>query len=141
VRVEVRNIQSLPIKVGRLKQLADFVLKKEGVRDGYISIALVDDQRIKEINRVYAKIEKPTDVLSFDLSEKDYFIGDIIISVETAQRKAKEVDWSLEKEVGLYLVHGILHLVGYDDQKKKDYLRMKKREEEIVRDFFKEEGD
>jgi probable rRNA maturation factor len=88
-----------------------------------LSVAFVSDRRIKELNRIFRDKNSPTDVLSFpyepdqyDYLETDGFLGDIVISVETAARQAKENDLTLEAEIKQLILHGILHLVGYDHE-------------------------
>lgn len=99
-----------------------------GLRDeGELSVTFMNDEDISELNKSYRNIESPTDVLSFPQSEgfempvpddENYIplIGDIIISVETAERQAKEMNHSPEKELNILLIHGILHLYGYDHE-------------------------
>ncbi|OQX53510.1 MAG: rRNA maturation RNase YbeY [Candidatus Omnitrophica bacterium 4484_213] len=147
--IDITNTQKIKVNVPKLKKLARFVLQQEGIKDGYLSVALVKDKKIGEINRRYRRVNQTTDVLAFDLSgspalfqggsakgEKEWgLIGDIILSVETAERKARELKHSLEEELFLYLTHGILHLAGYDDTDEESYLQMKKRQEELMEKF------
>lgn len=103
-----------------------------------------DDKFIKSLNNKYRGIDKPTDVLSFSLKEgavkspeveNDKLLGDIIISVETAQRQADTLNHSIEKELTVLLIHGLLHLTGYDHEKDKDYKTMREIESEILKKF------
>ncbi len=137
ITIDIKNIQKIKVDIDRLKRLANFIFQEEktGKSGDYLSIILVDDKKIKEINKKYHYINQTTDVLAFNLSEKGIFIGDIVISVETGNRKAKELNVSLENELFLYLTHGILHLLEYNDNSEKEYKLMKKREEEILRNF------
>jgi len=109
-----------------------------------ISVLFTDDKFIRSLNNKYRGIDKPTDVLSFSLSEgsvktpeseSDTLLGDIIISVETAQRQADKLNHSREKELAVLLIHGLLHLTGYDHEKDKDYKIMREKESEILRIF------
>lgn len=109
-----------------------------------ISILFTDDKFIKSLNNKYRGIDKPTDVLSFSLKEgavkspeveSDKLLGDIIISVETAQRQADTLNHSIEKELTVLLIHGLLHLTGYDHEKDKDYKTMREIESEILKKF------
>lgn len=103
------------------------VLLKAGERletSGEVSVSYVTDEEIHELNRDYRNVDRPTDVLSFAFREGDDFIempdndvellGDIVISIPTAIRQAEEYGHSMEREVGFLLVHGFLHLIGYD---------------------------
>jgi len=109
-----------------------------------ISILITDDKFIRSLNNKYRGIDKSTDVLSFSLwegsvktpeSESDKLLGDIIISVETAQRQADKLNHSREKELAVLLIHGLLHLTGYDHEKDKDYKIMQEKEREMLKIF------
>lgn len=102
----------------RLKKAAGLVLEDAGMESGELSIAVVGDQRMQELNRQYLGHDYPTDVLSFLLeSDKQQrsLEGQIIVSWEYAQREAARYGWKAEDELLLYVIHGCLHLVGYDD--------------------------
>jgi probable rRNA maturation factor len=115
-----------------LIDLAQRVLEGEG-RAGELSITLVDDETIARLNSRYHGSDGPTDVLSFPLQEgTDDLWGDIYISLDTARRQAHEVGGSVTKEVRLLVVHGILHLCGYDDQEESSRLAMRKREADYL---------
>jgi len=109
-----------------------------------ISVLFTDDKFIRLLNNKYRGINKPTDVLSFSLQagavkypevESNKLLGDIIISVETAQRQADNLKHSIEKELTVLLIHGLLHLTGYDHEKDKDYKIMREKEIEILKTF------
>lgn len=89
-----------------------------------ISIVLVCDARMKKLNKQYRKRDKTTDVLAFDY-------GEIFICVPQAKKQAKELGHSLRQELGILLIHGLLHLASYDDETKKDFNKMRKKQEEI----------
>jgi probable rRNA maturation factor len=82
---------------------------------GEISVLFVDDPSIRDLNRDYRGIDKPTDVLSF-AQDDPLILGDIVVSVETAQRQASASSWPIDSELSLLLLHGLLHLVGRDDE-------------------------
>ena len=109
-----------------------------------ISVLFADDKFIRTLNNKYRGIDKPTDVLSFSLQEgaikspeveSDKLLGDIIISVETAQKQADNLNHSMEKELTVLLIHGLLHLTGYDHEEDKDYIIMREKESEILKIF------
>lgn len=88
-----------------------------------LTVAFVSDKRIKELNKIFRDKNKPTDVLSFpyepdeyDYLETDDFLGDIVISLETAQAQAAENQLTFETEIKQLILHGILHLCGYDHE-------------------------
>jgi len=107
-----------------------------------ISVLFTDDKFIRSLNNKYRGIDKPTDVLSFSLQEgavkspeveSDKLLGDIIISVETAQRQADNLNHSMERELTVLLIHGLLHLSGYDHERERDNKIMRKREDELLK--------
>lgn len=102
-----------------------------------LTIVLTDDERIQELNRDYLGIDAPTDVLSFPASETDPetgspYLGDILISLPYAARSAAKAGHSLEAEVQLLVVHGVLHLLGHDHAKAREKARMWKAQAEIL---------
>jgi len=111
------------------RKIAGKILRCElrGKRDE-VGITFVDDKEIRKLNREYRKLDKATDVLSFEMGEEG-MLGDIVISVETAGRNSKRFGVSLGDEIRRLVVHGILHLLGYDHMKKSDRKAMMKKEE------------
>jgi probable rRNA maturation factor len=94
------------------------------------SAVLVSDRRIRELNRRYRKRSAVTDVLSFPLRENGY-LGEVVISAPTARRQARRYHHRVEKEVKLLLLHGVLHLLGYDHET--DRGQMARREHTLRR--------
>lgn len=102
-----------------------------------LSISLVSDPRIRVLNRDYRKKDKPTDVLSFALQEgeaigQSHALGDIVISLDTARRVARQRRRSLNSEIGRLLVHGFCHLLGYDHQTDDEEREMKREERRLL---------
>jgi probable rRNA maturation factor len=94
-----------------------------------ISLAVVDDATIHELNRRYLEHDYPTDVLSFLLDDDSgHLEGEVIISADTAARVAEEIGWPLAAEQMLYVIHGTLHLVGYNDTTSEDAAEMRTAE-------------
>jgi probable rRNA maturation factor len=105
--------------------------------DVELSIILTDDARLHELNLNYLGVDAPTDVLSFPASETDpdtgaRYIGDILISIPRAQAQAEAAGHSLEAEVQLLVVHGVLHLLGHDHAEAEEKARMWKAQAEIL---------
>jgi probable rRNA maturation factor len=105
--------------------------------DVELSIILTDDARLHELNLNYLGVDAPTDVLSFPASETDpetgaRYIGDILISIPRAQVQAEAARHSLEAEVQLLVVHGVLHLIGHDHAEAEEKARMWKAQAEIL---------
>ncbi|MFA6917382.1 MAG: rRNA maturation RNase YbeY [Candidatus Gracilibacteria bacterium] len=127
------------------KTLKTNVKKVLNGRDGEISLTLVDDKKIKELNSKYRKIAKPTDVLSFAYTEGKKMtgssgpavqIGDIFISVDTAKRQAKEREHSLKRELCVLFTHGLLHLFGFDHKNDREEAEMEKFAKKILKHGF-----
>ncbi len=108
-----------------------------------LSILLVDDCAIREMNLAHRSIDASTDVLAFSLREGETLtnpparsaytiLGDVVVSIETARRQAEEHNEPLKKEIALLITHGILHLFGYDDGAPGDYEKMMIKSHEIL---------
>jgi len=111
-------------------------------RSGQITVTLVDDGEIHEINRTYRNVDRPTDVISFPSEEgeciaeiPDGFLGDIIISVPRAQAQAEEYGHSFRRELSFLAVHGTLHLLGYDHMTEEEAKEMFGLQEEILKEM------
>lgn len=102
-----------------------------------LTIVLTDDTRLRELNRDYLGIDAPTDVLSFPASETDpetgaHYLGDILVSVARARAQAEAAGHPLESELQLLVVHGVLHLLGYDHAQAEEKARMWKTQADIL---------
>jgi len=139
--IELTNQQK--IKRVNLKQLDKYLkkilvfLSTEGgnISSKKLSILLSDNNLIKKLNKKYFKKPLVTDVIAFPLAddlEPDY-LGEVVVSVEEAVRVAKKLGCKWQDELRLYLIHGILHLVGYDDRTKVKRARMEKAQERILK--------
>jgi probable rRNA maturation factor len=124
------NVQSqLPIDKKRLREAVRAILRDESVERAKISVAVVDDATIAELHGRYLGDMDPTDVLSFVLERTPkYLEGEIVVSAETAIRSAPQYKLTPGDELLLYVVHGALHLVGYDDSTAKKRAKMRKKE-------------
>lgn len=148
----------------QLEKLLRIAGDKEDVKRGIVTLTLTDDEGIRELNRQYRGLDKPTDVLSFSMLEgeeadisfegdyevvegdedesddsagKDPFadmIGDIVISVPRAEAQAEEYGHSFERELGFLFVHGFLHLLGYDHGDETEEREMFAKQEEVLRE-------
>ncbi len=117
----------------QLSAAVEQVLRDAGVTDATISIAVVDDPTIHELNNRYLQHDYPTDVISFLLEDDDSGIGgEVIVSADTAATTAARLGWSTEHELLLYVVHGMLHLVGYDDLTSDDLAEMRQQERAVM---------
>lgn len=126
-----------------MKQAVKRLLNQAGKPKGEVSILLTTDTEIHGLNFQYRGYDKPTDVLSFcqqDFSNKvpiirgaaSNLLGDVIISVDTAERQAAMHKVTLEQEIALLGVHGVLHLLGHEDESVAGSLEMQRLEKEIL---------
>ena len=132
-----------------VKKVFEQCFKEEGLQDSklYITVTFTKPENIQNINKEYRNIDKPTDVLSFPMFEKEELdqkiqkkdfsyqdiLGDIIISISKVEEQAKEYGHSFERELSYMLVHGFYHLMGYDHIEEKDKKEMRKKEENILK--------
>ena len=100
-----------------------------------LSLILVDINEIHNINKEYRGIDRPTDVISFCLEdeEDDKYLGDIFVCIEKVYEQSKEYNHSNEREFAFLVVHGILHLLGYDHMNKEDEEKMFTKQEELLK--------
>ena len=111
-----REHPSAEFDAARLRRAVKAVLADAGITGGEVSIAVVDDVRMHELNRRYLDHDYPTDVLSFVLArDGEDLDGQIVVSFDYAAREAARYGWNADDELLLYAIHGALHLVGHDD--------------------------
>jgi len=115
------EIDNFTIEIESHRRFAELLLEISGEVDAELSIQLVNDDRMCELNSHYRGINQPTDVLSFSMREGDFIgqqamLGDIVISVETASKQAANYGNTLEEELDELIFHGFLHLLGYDHE-------------------------
>lgn len=137
IEVELSDTQGhVSIDRAALTALVRAVLSAEKRENASISIALVDNATIQTINRTHLHHDWPTDVISFPLSDPDdrVLAGELVVSTEMAGASALEMDVEPQDELALYVVHGLLHLCGYDDKREGDIQRMRHREHELLAD-------
>jgi probable rRNA maturation factor len=156
---EVKDIT--PAFIEKIEELLRLAGELEGVTAGEVALTFVDDEAIQELNKQYRDLDKPTDVLSFAMTEfgedeiqinyednelsaegleddetvSEAFIeplGDIIISVPRAIAQAEDYGHSVERELGFLFVHGFLHLIGYDHQSEDEEKIMFAKQEDIL---------
>jgi len=137
------HVRCVTFNQARLERLARAILSDVGETSVELGIMFVGDQRMRGLNRRYRGKDRTTDVLAFAM--RDAFmphasrlmpdmLGDVVISVPTAWRQGKEAGRSLDEELAWLLVHGILHLCGYDHERsEKEARRMHRRERMLLR--------
>ena len=133
MQVEINNRQkALEFAEGDVADLLCLALRMEG-RDAELSVAIVGDREIADLNRRFLGRRRVTDVLAFPYSDEGGALaGEIIVNAELAAREAAGRAHSAQDELMLYLVHGLLHLLGYDDHTDEDRRRMRRREGEVL---------
>lgn len=125
----------MPIDEEALAGAARMILTDHGIACGELSIAIVDDRAIRTLNKQYLNHDYETDVISFVLEEDEStsrLDGQLIVSTDTASREAEQAGWSFQSELLLYVVHGTLHLVGYDDKSPEAVPEMRSAESEYM---------
>lgn len=123
----------------RIRRSLKRLMKELGCEDGELSLLLVDDDQIREFNRTYLERDRSTNVISFSMREGEFgavnprLLGDIVLSVETAARDAAAGCLDLMDEVEFLLIHGLLHLLGYEHENTtpEESRKMKTREREL----------
>lgn len=133
-------------RAARLEQAAEraalVILSALGHEESELSVAFVDDERMQELNRDWRGKDRPTDVLSFsqlegeDLASAEdgepLLLGDVIVSVDTLERQARDGGWTDEEELVRLLLHGVLHLLGHDHEEQDDAKAMRAEEARLV---------
>jgi probable rRNA maturation factor len=135
-RISIASPQEIvPIDRARMRATVRAVLDGENVTDAEISLAFVDNPTIHRLNLRYLQHDEPTDVLSFPLSEAhaSRLAGELVLGVEVAVEQAAGRGHDVQAELMLYVIHGLLHLCGYDDRDDADRATMRERERHYLR--------
>jgi len=136
----VKNLQKkVRLNSPLILKITRAILRHENVDQSVLSVVFVTHQKIKALNKKYLNRDHVTDVLAFDMNDNANLrrkprtiMGDIVISTDAALKNIKMFKTQLSHELALYLTHGILHLLGFNDHKSADVKRMRKREEEVL---------
>jgi len=141
VRAPVVNRQrAVPVDVAALRRAALWAMRHEGCPSGSeVSIAVVDDAAMAELNRRYRRRAGSTDVLAFP-QEGGGLLGDVVVCAERAAAQARRYRHALERELRLLVIHGVLHLLGYEDTSPRGAQRMRRRQRELLRSLEAAEG-
>ncbi|MEA1951058.1 MAG: rRNA maturation RNase YbeY [Planctomycetota bacterium] len=137
ITIEIANQQDvLDVDEKRLTSAAETVLAEAAIDEALISLAIVDDPTIHDLNRRYLQHDYATDVLSFVLELTDTRLeGEVIVSSDTAQSQSRRWGWAAEDELLLYVIHGMLHLVGAGDTTPEQREEMRRREGQCLASF------
>ena len=147
IEINYNKIEKMEREEVIIKKVVQAVLEEEKiVHELYINITLTNNEEIHIINKQYRDVDRPTDVLSFPMYEREEIpelrkkdnifaeeiLGDIIISIPKVKEQAEEYGHSFERELAYLTTHGMLHLLGYDHMIDEEKEQMRKREEEIL---------
>ena len=135
LRVSIANPYEYPLEFQRLKDAARAVFEGEGVAACKVTVAFVDDAHIHRLNKQFLQHDEPTDVLTFPYTDPGAKVleGEVVIGYEVAKEYAADRGHDVNTELCLYVIHGVLHLCGYDDRTKKDASAMRRKEREYLR--------
>ena len=144
ITIQVAPHFGAKVDEGDLRRVAAEVLGREEVAEGTeLSLIITDDETIRELNRRFRGVDAPTDVLAFGAGTEEHFVsapespsylGDVVISYQRALAQAKELGHTVAEELKLLVIHGILHLLGYDHQEEADAQKMRERESKMTND-------
>ena len=144
MEITFKNLQKkVTLNPPQILKAVATILRHEGVDRASLSIVFVSSQRIKALNKKFLGRDYTTDVLAFDLSDETSaknkikrkprtVLGDIIISTDAVLKNARAYKTGLSEETALYVIHGILHLLGFDDHKTRDAQRMRRKEQQLL---------
>jgi len=138
--------KKVPLKLSSLRKIVKTILHKEGIVHASLSFVFVTHQKIRALNRKYLHHDYATDTIAFDNQERDSktvrypsrrkkaksIAGDIVISTDAVLRCAPLYGVSLQQELVLYMIHGLLHLMGFNDHHAQEIEKMRKKEKEIL---------
>jgi len=139
VFVEIKKDIQLGLGIKKIKNIVFRILDFEHVKNGFVHITFTNDKKLKKINQQFLKHNSFTDVITFDLcdykgkTKRSIINADIIISADRAQINSRYFGTKATEELVLYVIHGILHCLNYNDQTKQDFEKMQKRQEAILK--------
>lgn len=141
MEVQIGNRQSIHrISKKKIRQTASVILNALGYPDAELSILIVDDQQIAQLNRQYLNREGPTNVIAFSMRQGQFsdiapnLLGDVVISADKAHREAQSAGISMQDRFDQLLIHGTLHLLGYDHENTEAQARkMEEKNNELLK--------
>lgn len=134
--LEILDEQDISVEKNRIQEICEKILADAGIVRGRIGIVLVDNETIHKLNLDFLQHDYPTDVISFQVEsdlEHGFLEGEVIASVEMAAQRGPEFQWTIHEEILLYVIHGLLHLVGYDDVEPEKRTQMREKERFYLR--------
>jgi len=139
--IDIRNEQSyIDVDIEFIKKKTSELLKILDLSKYELSILILDNKLISKLNKKYLGKNKATDVLSFDAQDKNVIsgpgrklLGDVVISAQMARAKSRQLKISFNQELTLYVIHGVLHLLGYEDKSLSERRKIQKRQKELMK--------
>jgi rRNA maturation RNase YbeY len=128
------NISEVAEDLTILKDITEWTCRKLALKPDAIDVILIDDAVMQEMHKIYLDDPSKTDVMTFNLGENEQIEGEIYISLPRAQSQAKDYNVNLRSELARLIIHGCLHLAGYDDQTPEDRDKMKQLEDSFVQE-------
>ncbi|MBD3426296.1 MAG: rRNA maturation RNase YbeY [Candidatus Omnitrophica bacterium] len=133
IRINSENLnKKRKIDLSKLEDVARLVLNRHKRPDAELNMIFVSSQKIRAMNRKWFGKDRATDVIAWPSGDNGVFLGDIAISSDAAARNSGEYGLSFEEEISLYVIHGILHLLGYDDRTARKRAKMRKEEDALL---------
>lgn len=131
------DAEPFPVEPGKLRTLVREVLRRHGVSNARVDVVLTADAQMRKMHQKFLQDPRTTDVISFDLSgsENPQPCFQILVNAAMALREARRRGHSPQAELSLYLIHGLLHNLGFDDSRPESAEQMHKQEEELLRSF------
>lgn len=137
--IEVYNETNSDAYIKDIENILKLGLKHMNIKDSYISVVIVDKDKIYEINKTYRNVDKVTDVISFAFEDNGgitpdglRILGEIYLCMDKAKEQAIEYGHSNKREICYLVTHGLLHLLGYDHEKEENKKKMRTKEEKIL---------
>ena len=145
MKIKIRNEQNIDVEILEIRKLIKYILNQHSIAKApvEISVLLVNNDMIRQLNQKYLNRSRPTDVICFRMWEGPFYklhpelLGDIVVSVEKARYQASKLRRNFEDELYLYIIHGLLHLLGYEDNTQKNAKRMHKKSMTLLRKWRK----
>jgi probable rRNA maturation factor len=140
--IEINNQTKSRINIKKINKTVELFLHKYHKQNHDVSIAFISEKEMKKFNKIYRGKDATTDILSFreedgKLDKQKKYLGEILIDYKQIKKQAKENGQSAENELIFILVHGLLHLVGRDDETEKDKVKIIKLGEKFIKSEFK----
>ncbi|MBT8401249.1 MAG: rRNA maturation RNase YbeY [Rhodothermia bacterium] len=133
---------TLTVDAEEIKRFVAMVVLTEEVRVDYLGVILCERDRHQELHRSFLGDPAPTDVLAFDLEPGSESVdGEVYVDLDTANQRHREFGSTFREEVLRYVVHGVLHLVGYRDKNSTDAEKMRTRQETLLQGFLGSDSD